>query len=481
MYDVAIIGAGIVGACIAREISKYNLKTIVIEKENDVANGTTKANSAIIHAGYDAKPGTKKAKFNVEGNALYEELCKELNVPFKRLGSYVVAFDEEELDTLNMLKIRGIKNGVKGLEILSAEETLKKEPNLSNNIKGALYAPSCGIVSPFELCIALCENAVDNGVSLRLNSKVTKLKKERENFKIYINNNEEVISSKFVINCAGIFSDYINNLIDKECFKIQARRGEYFILDKTAGKLVNSVIFQCPTKLGKGVLVTPTVHGNMLIGPNAEDIEDRENVETTFHGLETIKRAALKTTNKIPFNKVITSFSGLRATSNIGDFIIEESKNVHNFINVGGIESPGLTAAPAISKYIVKLIKEKLNGELPINKKFNARREVINFMSLNIDEKNEIIKKDSRYGKMICLCEQITEGEIVEAIHRSVGGTTVDGIKRRLRPGMGKCQGGFCMPKVMKILERELNLPMEKIQKDSLDSNILVEGLEQKN
>ncbi|CAM2958255.1 NAD(P)/FAD-dependent oxidoreductase [Hathewaya histolytica] len=474
MYDVAIIGAGIIGTSIARELSKYNLKTIIIEKENDVADGTTKANSAIVHAGYDAKPGSKKAKFNVIGNKMYEELCKELDVPFKRKGSFVLGFTKEDMNTLEELKKRGEINGVEGLEILDREEVLKIEPNLNKNIEGALYAKTAGIVGPFELAIALAENAMDNGVELLLNSKVTSIKKEDKSYKIYINENMKEIESTIVINCAGIHGDTINNMVCPEDFKITPRRGQYFVLDKSAGKMIDTVIFQCPSELGKGVLVTPTVHGNLLVGPDAEDINERDLNETTEEGLNFIKETSKKSFEEIPFNRIITSFSGLRATGDKGDFVIEEGKTASNFINVACIESPGLTAAPAIAVYVSDMVREKLSN-VEENKSFNGRRELKRFIDLSLHEKNQLIKEDFRYSKIVCRCEKITEGEIVDIIHRNAGATTVDGVKRRIRPGMGKCQGGFCMPEVIKILSRELGEDMQDVVKDNLDSKILVE------
>lgn len=474
MYDVAIIGAGIIGTSIARELAKYDIKTILIDKENDVSNGTTKANSAIVHAGYDANPGSNKAKFNVLGNKMYEELCKELDVPFKKIGSLVLAFDNEDIDTLKELKLKGQTNGVEGLELLTKEEVLNLEPNINKNIKGALYAKSAGIVGPFELSIALAENAVDNGLELILNSEVTDIKLVDHNYKIYINHGEREVESKIVINCSGVYADIISSMICNTDFKITPRRGQYFVLDKSAGEIVNSVIFQCPNRLGKGVLVTPTVHGNLLVGPDAEDIDERDINETSESGLKFISEISKKSVENIPLNKVITSFSGLRATGDKGDFIIEESKEYKNFINVACIESPGLTAAPAIAVYVADMVKKNITN-ISLKKNFKQRRKLVRFMDLSTEDKNELIKKDPRYSKLICRCEKITEGEIVDIIHRNVGATTVDGVKRRIRPGMGKCQGGFCMPDIIEILSRELNVSMEEVVKDSLNSKILIE------
>lgn len=472
MYDVAIIGAGVIGASIFRELTKYDLKVTVLEKENDVSMGTSKANSAIVHAGYDPKVGTLMAKYNVKGNEMFEDLCKELSVPFKRNGSLIIAFSEEDMETVKNLYENGNKIGVKGLQILSKEEVLEKEPNLSQDIVGALYAPTGGIVGPYEYTIALMENAVSNGGELKLRSEVENIVKENDTFKITTTDGK-VIEAKYVINAAGIHADEIHNLIAKESFKIIPRKGEYFVMDKTQGKLVSSTIFQCPSKLGKGILVTPTVHGNLLVGPDAEDIEDKEDRSTVAERLDYIRETSKRTTNKVNFRESIRNFAGLRATPDRGDFIVEETEDVKNFIDVAGIKSPGLSSAPAIAEDVVKI----LNGcglELKENKSFNPNREEIVFMELSPEEKAEVIKKDPRYGKIICRCESITEGEIVNAIHRSFGSITLDGVKRRCRPGMGRCQGGFCGPKVQEIIARELKIPMEDIYQEKDGSYILV-------
>lgn len=472
MYDVAIIGAGVIGASIFRELTKYDLKVTVLEKENDVSMGTSKANSAIVHAGYDPKVGTLMAKYNVKGNEMFEDLCKELSVPFKRNGSLIIAFSEEDMETVKNLYENGNKIGVKGLQILSKEQVLEKEPNLSHDIVGALYAPTGGIVGPYEYTIALMENAVSNGGELKLRSEVKNIEKENDIFKITTTDGK-VIEAKYVINAAGVHADEIHNLIAKESFKIIPRKGEYFVMDKTQGKLVNSTIFQCPSKLGKGILVTPTVHGNLLVGPDAQDIDDKEDKSTAAERLDYIRETSKRTTNKVNFRESIRNFAGLRATPDRGDFIVEEAEDVKNFIDVAGIKSPGLSSAPAIAEDVVKI----LNGcglELKENKNFNPRREEIVFMELSPEEKAEVIKKDPRYGKIICRCESITEGEIVNAIHRSFGSITLDGVKRRCRPGMGRCQGGFCGPKVQEIIARELNIPMEDIYQEKDGSYILV-------
>lgn len=471
MYDVAIIGAGVIGASIFRELMRYNLKVAIIDKENDVSMGTTKANSAIVHAGYDPREGTLMAKYNVKGNEMFEDICKELSVPFKRNGSLVIGFNEEDMKTIKELYDNGNKVGVKGLQILSKEEVLKKEPNLNKEVSGALYAPTGGIVGPFEYTIALVENGVENGGEVKLNRKVVGIEK-KEHF--IINTAEgEVIESKYVVNAAGVYADKIHNLICRESFKINPIKGEYFVMDKSQGNVVSHTIFQCPSKLGKGILVTPTVHGNLLVGPDAEIVEDRDNVATVAESMEFIRNTATKTTDKINFRESIRNFAGLRANPDCGDFIVGEAADVSGFIDAAGMKSPGLSSAPAVALDVVEILKNSgLKAEA--KKDFKNTRKQINFMELSNEEKKELIKKDSRYGKIVCRCESITEGEIIDSIKRSFGKISLDGVKRRCRPGMGRCQGGFCGPRVQEIIARELNIPMEDIVQESDGSYILI-------
>lgn len=471
MYDVAIIGAGVIGASVFRELSKYNIKTILIEKENDVSMGTSKANSAIVHAGYDPKIGTLMAKYNVKGNEMFEDLCKELSVPFKRNGSLVLAFNDEDLETINNLYINGNKIGVKGLKVLSKEEVLEIEPNLSHDIKGALIAPTGGIVGPFEYTIALVENGIQNGGEITLDAEVDKINKKDETFIIETKNGKK-IESRYVINAAGIYADKIHNMICKESFKITPRKGEYYVMDKSQGNLVSHTVFPCPSKLGKGILVTPTIHGNLLVGPNAVDGDDKESLNTTGDGLANIKKSAMHTTEKINFRDCIRTFAGLRAVPDTGDFIVGEDKEIKGFVDVAGIKSPGLSSAPAIAEDVVNILKNA-GLSLDRNLNFNGKREQVYFMELSKEEKVELIKKDSRYGRIICRCESITEGEIIDAINRSFGKVSIDGVKRRCRPGMGRCQGGFCGPRVQEIISRELNINMEDIVQEKSDSVIL--------
>jgi glycerol-3-phosphate dehydrogenase len=471
MYDVAVIGAGIIGCSISRVLSRYKINVVLIEKEADVADCTTKANSAIIHAGYDAKPGSLKAKFNALGNPMFKKLCQELDVPYKIPGSLVLAFNEEDMETINKLYEQGIINGINGMEILDREKVLDMEPRVSREVMGGLYAATCGIVGPWELAIAQAENAAENGVEILLNSEVKDIKKQETVYSIITS--DRIIDVRYIINCAGLHADRINNMVAAESFKISPRRGEYNIFDKSVGDIVNTVVFPCPSKLGKGILVSPTVHGNLLIGPNAEDIYDKEAFETTSEGLQFIKEGAERSVPNLPYNAIITSFSGLRARCERDDFIIEEAIDAKGFINVAGIESPGLTSSPAIAEYVVELLKD-ICGGLEEKKNYKSvRRRMTRFNELSEAERKELIKRDSRYGRIICRCETVTEGEIVDAIHRKVGATTVDGVKRRVRPGSGRCQGGFCGPRVMEILARELNKDINEVVKDSKGSFIL--------
>lgn len=471
MYDVVIIGAGVIGASIFRELTKYNVKVAMVEKENDVSMGTSKANSAIVHAGYDPKAGTLMAKLNVKGNEMFENLCKELSVPFKRNGSLVLAFNDEELESIKKLYENGKKIGVKGLELLNKEEVREKEKNISNNVVGALYAPTGGIVGVMEYTIALAENGVKNGGKIFLNSEVIKIEKD-DNFKITTSKNE-VIEARYIVNAAGVYADIVHNLICKESFKITARRGEYFIMDKSQGKVFNHTIFQCPSTLGKGILVTPTVHGNLIVGPNAQDIDNKDAVNTTTEGLDYVMKTTKKTTENINFRESIRNFAGLRAVPDRDDFIIEEDKEIRGFIDAAGMKSPGLSAAPAVAIEVVKILQD-IGLSKDENTRFDGNRKQIIFNKLSREEKINLLRENPAYGRVICRCEGITEGEIIDAISKSFGDVTVDGIKRRCRPGMGRCQGGFCGPIVGKIIARELKKDLVDVKQEKEGSYILV-------
>lgn len=472
MFDVAVIGGGVVGAMILRELSAYDLKICMLEKENDVCMGQSKANSGIVHAGFDAKEGSLKAKFNVSGNKMMPEVCRELGVKYKNNESLVVAFSDDDLKTLLELKTRGEKNGVEGLEIISAAELRKRVPEISENAKGALEAKTGGIVCPYNLTIAAIGNAMDNGAELLCDFEVVKITKNSDCYTVFSKDLRQ-IESKIVINSAGICSGEIAKLIGDD-YAVHARRGQYILLDKTAGYVTKSTLFFTPTKLGKGVLVSPTVDGNIFMGPTAEEINGNDT-DTTAEGLASIISKASEMITGLPLGDTITSFSGVRAYNDKHDFIIEESKNNKGFVNLIGIESPGLTASPAIGKYVVENIVSK-RIDLKRKSDYNPYRKPEYFFNdLSADEKNKLIGEDGRYGNIVCRCEKITEGEIVGAIHANPKATSVDAVKRRTRAGMGRCQGGFCMPHVVEILARELNVPMTDITKNGKNSKILTE------
>ena len=460
MYDIVIIGAGVVGGLIARTLAKYEQKILIVDKASDVAMGATKANSAIVHAGFDAKAGSLKAKLNVRGSEMMEQVTTELGVKYVKNGSLVVAFENEREEVEALVK-RGIENGVKGVRLVEREELHKMEPNLNDDLTCALHAPTGAIVCPYELTIAAVGNAMDNGAELKLNFEVCDIKKENGKFTVTAANGESV-EAKYLINSAGLYSDKIAKMTGDCDFDVHPRRGEYMLLDRECGGFCSNTIFHTPTKMGKGILVSPTVDGNLLLGPTATDIEDKEDTKTTADGFASVISKANDNVKNLPLNKVITSFCGLRAVGSTGDFIIKMNDGV---VTLAGIESPGLSSAPAIAEYVEELL---LSAGMTAEKKGNynpVRRPAHYFKSLSMEEKNEIIKKDPRYGKMVCRCESITEGEIVEALTNNPRATDIDGVKRRTRSGMGRCQGGFCSPTVVELIARELGVPFESVTK----------------
>jgi len=470
-FDVCIIGGGVIGCAIARELARYELTAIVLEKHSDVAEGTTKANSAIVHAGYDAKPGSHKARTNVAGNRVFEAWCRELDVPYQRNTSLVVAFSESDLPALSELLERGRLNGVAGLSILNEAELRECEPNIGPAARGALLAATGGICCPYELTIALMTHAVINGVQLELNCEVTQVARQPAGG-FQISTSKGTYQSRILINAAGVYADVINNQLSEDQFKIIARRGEYWMIDKTYGSAFNATIFQLPTAMGKGVLVTPTVEGTVILGPTAEDIEDREDVRTTARGLDEILRVAGLSWADIPRRSFITAFAGIRAHADRNDFILGEAADVPGLINAAGIESPGLTAAPAIAVELAELAADRLNAKLKTE--FLPPWETPpRFRFLDIGQKRAAIAADPAFGRVICRCEQITEAEIRAAIRRPVGATTVDGVKRRTRAGMGRCQSGFCAPRVLDILSEELHVSPLELTKFGGESKIL--------
>lgn len=469
-YDVVIIGAGVIGGMIARELAAYNLKLCIVEKENDVAMGASKANSGIVHAGFDAKPGTLKARFNVRGSEMMPKVAKELGVKYQNNGSLVIGFSEEDRAVIGELLERGKQNGVKGLKIIEKEELKALEPNISDHAICALYAPTGAIICPYELTIAAVGNAMDNGADLRLNFPVKEIRKADGFYEIL--SEEQKLEAIYVINAAGVYSDKIAAMVGDTSFEVHPRRGEYLLLDTECGQLVSHTIFGTPTKRGKGILITPTVDGNLLLGPTSVDIEDKENTETTAGGFNTIISQAKKNVADIPFGKTITSFCGLRAVGTTKDFIINSPKA--GFINAAGIESPGLSAAPAIAEYVITLLKNQ-GAELVKKEDYHPiRRASHAFREAGIEEKNEMIRKDKSFGKIICRCESITEGEILEAIRTNPRARDLDGVKRRTRAQMGRCQGGFCGPQIVELLAKEWGIPYEEVTKSGKGSYVNV-------
>ena len=470
-YEVIIIGAGVSGCAIARELSRYEVKCLVLDKEEDVCCGTSKANSAIIHAGYDAANGTMMAKMNVEGNAMMTKLAEDLDIPFKRNGSLVLCFNEEDMPGLQKLYDNGIANGVPNLQILKKEDILAMEPNVSDDVYAALYAPTGGIVCPFHLNMALAENACANGVEFRFDTEVLSIQKAEQGFVVKTNQGE--ITADYVINAAGVYADKFHNMVSEKKIHITPRRGEYLLLDKTAGSHVKKTIFSLPSKLGKGVLVTPTVHGNLLVGPTATDIEDKEGICTSAEGLNTVITKAGINVKNLPLRQVITSFAGLRAHEDNHEFILGEVEDAPGFIDCAGIESPGLSSCPAIGKYIAELMKEKMNLKEKENF-IETRKGILNPAELSLEERNQLVKENPAYGNMICRCEMITEGEIIDAVKRPLGAKSLDGVKRRTRAGMGRCQGGFCSPRVMEIIARERGIDITEVTKSGGKSKLIV-------
>lgn len=471
--DVVVIGGGIVGTAVLRELSKYNLKCVLVEKEPDIALGTTKANSAILHAGFDAPTGSLKAITNVRGNRLYHELEKDLDLDIKWTGSLVAATTDEEMQTLQELMQRGRANGVEGLQILTHEEVLEQEPNLTS-VKGALWAPSAGVCWPFGAAIAFAQCAVQNGAEVIRDCKVLGFIKEEGRI-TGVQTSKGVIAAKYVVNAAGIYADEIAKLAGDDSFTITPRKGEYILFDKTAcSSLVYGVVFPTPTKKSKGILVCTTTHGNTFIGPNANEQESKDDHAVTTGGMNEIIASARKLIPNLPMGAAITEFAGLRAVSSTGDFIIGPCDAVPGLFNAAGMQSPGLTAAPAVGELIANEIarvsgaakKADFKAALPKKKAFTR---------MTASEQAAKIAENKLYGRVICRCETVTEGEIVEAINSPVGARTVDGVKRRTRAGMGRCQGGFCGPRVTQILARELNIPIPEVLKERADSNMFYE------
>ena len=471
MFDVLIIGGGVIGCSVAKYLSEYQLKIALLEKASDVCELTSKANSGIVHSGIDAHPGSLKAILNLQGNQMMESFCKELDVPFIRNGSLILCFEESDYPDLLRLYDQGIKNQVPGIKILNQEELLQLEPNLNPHVYAGILAPSGGIVDPFKLTLMQAEVASINGVSFFLQTTVFYIQKKRNYFQV--ETSKGIFQTKLIVNAAGIYADEFNNQVSKYVLKIIPRKGEYCLFDKQVGKLVSHTIFQLPTPLGKGVVVTPTTDGNLLLGPTAYDILDKEDISTTVEGLKFVVEKGKKTIKEVPMSYVITAFAGLRATEANGDFILGESPDVPNFFNAAGMESPGLSAAPAIGVYLGNQITTKLSAKKK-DHYVTHNKSVVDFDKLSLSDKARYIEKDHEFGQIVCRCELVTLAQIKEAIHRPLGATTIDGIKRRTRAGSGRCQGGFCSPRILDILSKELHKDPKEIAKSSEQSTYLV-------
>ena len=463
MYDVLIIGAGVVGGMLARELSRYHLSVCLLEKENDVAMGATRANSGIIHGGYDPEPGTLKAQLNTQGVPLLYEAARQLNVHHQNNGSLVCAFGAEEEKELAKLLERGLINGISGLSILTGDEARKLEPQLSPEVTGALHVPTAGIICPYELTIAAVGNAMDNGVELLRNFAVESI----AHGDVFIVNAKDgrSVTGTHLVNCAGGWADKVAALMDDAFFTITPRSGEYMLLDKAEGSRVRHTIFQVPSELGKGILVSPTVDGNLLTGPTATHVAAPNDTQTTAEDLDAVARLAARSVPGTNFRQVITSFTGVRASTPGGDFILQASDKVPHLFHAAAIDSPGLTCCVAIAKYLVDLLAK---DGLALEEKTDwdgTRPNTRAFREMSDEDKDAYIKANPDYGKIVCRCETVSEGEMRDAIRRNPPALDLDGVKRRTRGGMGRCQGGFCSPYVMKLIAQEHGIPMEQVTK----------------
>lgn len=479
MYDITIIGAGVTGCAIARELSRYKARICVLEKGDDVCSGTSKANSGVIHSGFDAKPGTLMARLNVEGNRLMWKWAKELDFPVKQNGALVVCTDPEEREGLDVLLEQAKKNGVEGVRILEREEVMEMEPNLTEQTVAALYAPTGGIICPFNFTIAMAENANCNGVTFKFEAEVKDIEKTDCGYRIITE--KETIHSRCVINAAGVYADVLHNKVSLNKIHITARKGEYLLMDKTLGNLFQASVFPQPGKMGKGILTAPTIHGNLYVGPTADDVEDKQSTDTTQDTLGLLLDKAVShhlAKEALPRDKVITSFAGLRAHEDHKEFIVQEVEDAEGFFDAAGIESPGLTSAPAIGVMMAGLVSQKYSLEKKEDF-VETRKGIVHFAELSNEEKAALIQKRPEYGRVVCRCEVVTEGEIMDAINRPLGATSMDGIKRRVRAGMGRCQAGFCTPRTMEILARELGMDMTDVTKKGTGSNLLTGNVKQ--
>ena len=471
-YDVVIVGAGVIGGMLARQLSRYQLSVCLLEKENDVAMGASRANSGIIHGGYDPEPGTLKARLNTEGVEMLFAVAKELHVPCIRNGSMVCAFSPEEDALLEKLYQQGLVNRIPGMVLLSGDEARVLEPHLSDAVTRVLHVTNAGIVGPYELTLAAIGNAMDNGVALKRNFEVCQIKKTDDGFSVSARDGQQV-TGRFLVNCAGAYSDRIAKMVGDDDFTIIPRAGEYMLLDKAEGTRVSHTLFQCPSVEGKGILVSPTVHGNLLTGPTAAKVLTPECRDTTPAGLAEVKRLAAKSVPSVDFRQVITSFTGVRATGSTGDFVIRESEKTPGVIHLAAIESPGLTCCVSIAEYAIGLLDR---AGLVLTKKENwdgTRQDPNAFQKMTDEEKDAYIRENPDFGKIVCRCETISQGEILQAIRQNPGALDMDGVKRRTRSGMGRCQGGFCAPYVLQLISQELGIPAHQVTKSGGDSYML--------
>ncbi|MDR2183405.1 MAG: FAD-dependent oxidoreductase [Clostridiales bacterium] len=471
MYDVAIVGAGVIGASVARELSRYAIKAVVLEKDSDVAMGSSKANSGLVHAGYDPVPGTLKAKYNMLGRQMFDELASQLDFPFKQNGALVIIKNEADLPALERLMVRGVTNGLRNLRIVRNNELHDLEPNLHSDACAAMLAPSAGITSPYEMVIALCENAAQNGTEFMLDCRVEGVSKEEDHF--CIQTTRGIVKARIVVNAAGVHSDEINNMLSAHKMTIVPRRGEYCLLDKSEGAMVKHTIFQLPTKMGKGVLVTPTADGNLLLGPTSHDIDDKDDVSTTKDGLDEVLTQSATLLKHLPTSKIITSFSGLRSWHEEDEFIIEEAPDVPGLVNLCGIDSPGLTAAPAIGLTAAEMVVKRLGAVKKDDFEPN-RKGIRPFQSMTAEQRKAAIAENPDYGQIICRCESVSKAEIIAALRSPLGVNSLDAIKRRTRAGMGRCQGGFCWMRLLHIVADECGINLMEVTKSGGQSNVLV-------
>ena len=473
IYDVAIVGGGVIGGMVARELTKYDLSLCILEKENDVACGASKANSGIVHGGYDPEPGTLKAKMNTLGVEKLFAVAKQLHVPMVRNGSMVCAFNAEEDETIKELYARGLVNNTPDMQILTGDQAREIEPNLSKAITSVLWVRNAGIVCPYDLTIAAVGNAMDNGAKLLLNFELVKVEKANGLFRL-TSAAGETVTARYLINCAGCGCDKVAKLCGDDSFTIIPRGGEYLLLDKTEGQRVSHTIFQCPSKEGKGILVSPTVDGNLLTGPTAGVVADPEEKAITQSGIDTVIKLSAKSVPSVEFRNVITSFTGVRSSEKNGDFIIGFSEKTENLLNVAAIDSPGLTSCVAIAEHVVEILKNA-GVELPGNKLWNGSREDPHaFRKMSDEAKDAYIKEHPEYGKIVCRCEGVSEGEIRYALRVNPPARDMDGVKRRTRSGMGRCQGGFCGPYVMKLIAEERGIPKEAVTKKGKGSKMVM-------